>query len=37
MAEQTEKKYITKEDLSKHNKPGDLWIAIQGKVYDVSD
>ncbi|KAL0848580.1 hypothetical protein Bca101_021827 [Brassica carinata] len=38
MAEETEKKkYITHEDLRSHNKPGDLWIAIQGKVYDVSD
>ncbi|CAL1359654.1 unnamed protein product [Linum trigynum] len=32
-----EKKYITSEDLKKHNKPGDLWISIQGKVYDVSE
>lgn len=37
MAEETEKKYITNEDLKKHNKSGDLWIAIQGKVYNVSD
>ncbi|KAI3704400.1 hypothetical protein L1987_74619 [Smallanthus sonchifolius] len=22
---------------SKHSQPGDLWISIQGKVYDVSD
>ncbi|CAL1407302.1 unnamed protein product [Linum trigynum] len=32
-----EKKYITSEDLKKHNKPDDLWISIQGKVYDVSE
>ncbi|CAI0546663.1 unnamed protein product [Linum tenue] len=32
-----EKKYITSEDLKQHNKPGDLWISIQGKVYDVSE
>lgn len=32
-----EKKYITAEELKKHNKRGDLWISIQGKVYDVSD
>ncbi|KAF3439938.1 hypothetical protein FNV43_RR18216 [Rhamnella rubrinervis] len=32
-----EKKYITAEELKKHNKPGDLWISIQGKIYDVSD
>ncbi|KAK6920060.1 Fatty acid desaturase domain [Dillenia turbinata] len=30
------KKYITSEELKTHNKPGDLWISIQGKVYDVS-
>ena len=35
MAEETEKKYITNEDLKKHNKSGDLWIAIQGKVYTL--
>ncbi|KAJ9171454.1 hypothetical protein P3X46_014821 [Hevea brasiliensis] len=32
-----EKKYITSEELKQHNKPGDLWISIQGKVYNVSD
>jgi len=31
------KRYISQEDLSKHNKVGDLWISIQGKIYDVSD
>lgn len=31
-----ERKRITLEDLKGHNKPGDLWISIQGKVYDVS-
>lgn len=31
------KKYISQELLSKHNKAGDLWISIQGKIYDVSD
>ncbi|XP_057981040.1 delta(8)-fatty-acid desaturase 2 [Malania oleifera] len=31
------KKYISSEMLKEHNKPGDLWISIQGKVYDVSD
>ncbi|NP_001310620.1 delta(8)-fatty-acid desaturase [Ricinus communis] len=31
------KKYITKEDLEKHNNPGDLWISIQGKIYNVTD
>ena len=23
-------------ELSKHRKPGDLWFAVKGKVYDVS-
>ncbi|XP_047315622.1 delta(8)-fatty-acid desaturase-like [Impatiens glandulifera] len=32
-----EKKYITLLELSKHNEPGDLWISIQGKVYNVTD
>ncbi|XP_017215879.1 delta(8)-fatty-acid desaturase [Daucus carota subsp. sativus] len=32
----SEKKYITIEDLEKHNKPDDLWISIQGKVYNVT-
>lgn len=32
-----EKKYITEEELKRHNKAGDLWISIQGKVYDVSN
>ncbi|KAA8521273.1 hypothetical protein F0562_011981 [Nyssa sinensis] len=31
------RRYITTEDLMVHNKPRDLWISIQGKVYDVSD
>lgn len=30
-------KKITKEELSKHNKAGDVWIAIDNNVYDVSD
>ncbi|KAL5559441.1 hypothetical protein UlMin_035652 [Ulmus minor] len=30
-------KYIPLEELAKHNKPGDLWISIQGKIYNVSD
>ncbi|KDP28546.1 hypothetical protein JCGZ_14317 [Jatropha curcas] len=32
-----ERRYITSEQLKQHNKSGDLWISIQGKVYDVSD
>ncbi|KAE8721466.1 Delta(8)-fatty-acid desaturase [Hibiscus syriacus] len=31
-----ERKYISANELKEHNKPGDLWISIQGKVYDVS-
>ncbi|KAE9615517.1 hypothetical protein Lal_00018389 [Lupinus albus] len=31
------RKYITSEELQHHNKPGDLWISIQGKVYNVTD
>lgn len=34
---EVEKKYITSDELKKHNKPGDLWISIQGKIYNVSD
>ncbi|XP_048610011.1 delta(8)-fatty-acid desaturase 2-like [Brassica napus] len=30
------KRFIASDDLKKHNQPGDLWISIQGKVYDVS-
>ncbi|KAK8502970.1 hypothetical protein V6N13_100266 [Hibiscus sabdariffa] len=32
-----QRRYITAEELREHNKSGDLWISIQGKVYDVSD
>lgn len=28
---------ITKADLSKHNSPTDCWIAVSGKVYNVTD
>ncbi|KAI4316520.1 hypothetical protein L6164_024499 [Bauhinia variegata] len=31
------RKYISQQELSKHNKRGDLWISIQGKIYNVSD
>ncbi|KAL3650748.1 hypothetical protein CASFOL_007151 [Castilleja foliolosa] len=31
------KRYITSDELKTHNKPGDLWISIQGKIYDVSE
>lgn len=32
-----DKKYITAEELKSHNKRGDMWISIQGKVYNVSE
>ncbi|XP_015074429.1 delta(8)-fatty-acid desaturase-like [Solanum pennellii] len=32
-----DKKYITAEELKKHDKPDDLWISIQGKCYNVTD
>ncbi|RZC91191.1 hypothetical protein C5167_027255 [Papaver somniferum] len=35
--EDQEKHYITTEELKTHNKVGDLWISIQGKVYNVTD
>ncbi|KAK6120584.1 hypothetical protein DH2020_045680 [Rehmannia glutinosa] len=31
------KNYITSDELKKHNKPDDLWLSIQGKVYNVTD
>ncbi|KAF5731760.1 hypothetical protein HS088_TW18G00445 [Tripterygium wilfordii] len=34
---EAQKQYITSEELKKHNKPDDLWISIQGKVYNVTD
>ncbi|KAF5450723.1 hypothetical protein F2P56_031051 [Juglans regia] len=30
------KRYISQEELRKHDHAGDLWISIQGKIYDVS-
>ena len=29
-------KSFTAAEVSKHNKPDDLWIIVDGKVYDVS-
>ncbi|XP_039008323.1 delta(8)-fatty-acid desaturase-like isoform X3 [Hibiscus syriacus] len=34
---EADRMYITADELKQHSKPGDLWISIQGKVYNVSD
>ncbi|GMG99114.1 hypothetical protein Nepgr_000954 [Nepenthes gracilis] len=31
------KKYVGEEELRTHNKRGNLWISLQGKIYDVSE
>ena len=28
---------FTMQDVAKHNTPDDLWLVINGKVYDVTD
>jgi cytochrome b involved in lipid metabolism len=28
---------IDSEELAKHQQEGDLWVAVRGKVYDVSE
>ncbi|CAI5516184.1 unnamed protein product [Closterium sp. Naga37s-1] len=30
-------KQFTMDEVSKHNRPGDAWVVVQNKVYDVSD
>ncbi|KAK1267958.1 Delta(8)-fatty-acid desaturase [Acorus gramineus] len=37
MAAAAAERHITSDELAKHNQPSDLWISIQGKVYDVTD
>ncbi|KAL6513611.1 Delta 8 Fatty Acid Desaturase [Orobanche gracilis] len=37
MADEDKKIYITSDELKKHNKPDDLWLSIQGKIYNVTD
>ncbi|KAL2928688.1 Delta(8)-fatty-acid desaturase, partial [Bienertia sinuspersici] len=31
------KKYISEEEMNSHNKKDDLWISIQGKIYNVTN
>lgn len=37
MGDDRKNKYITSEELRKHSSREDLWISIQGKVYDVTE
>ncbi|KAL6565977.1 Delta 8 Fatty Acid Desaturase [Orobanche hederae] len=37
MADENKMIYITPDELKKHNKPDDLWLSIQGKIYNVTD
>eukprot|EP00188_Purpureofilum_apyrenoidigerum_P003152 Plantae.Rhodophyta-Purpureofilum_apyrenoidigerum.ctg32165.p1 GENE.Plantae.Rhodophyta-Purpureofilum_apyrenoidigerum.ctg32165~~Plantae.Rhodophyta-Purpureofilum_apyrenoidigerum.ctg32165.p1 ORF type:complete len:121 (+),score=18.42 Plantae.Rhodophyta-Purpureofilum_apyrenoidigerum.ctg32165:93-455(+) len=32
-----EKRDYTKEEIARHTEPGDLWLIIDGKVYDFSE
>ncbi|KPM11260.1 cytochrome b5 reductase 4-like protein [Sarcoptes scabiei] len=34
--ENDEKRFITLNELSKHDKPDDCWIAIRGKVFNIT-
>ena len=31
-----QRKEYTRDEVAKHNKPGDLWIVIDSEVYNVS-
>ena len=33
----TDKKFTKIEEIAQHNKPGDQWIVIKDKVYNVSN
>ncbi|KAG0495106.1 hypothetical protein HPP92_006100 [Vanilla planifolia] len=35
--EAEQRRYISSEELKRHKSPSDLWLSIQGKVYDVTD
>lgn len=37
MGDLGEKIYVSEQELRTHNKKGDLWISIQGKIYNVTD
>uniref|UniRef100_A0A7C8ZNA7 Cytochrome b5 heme-binding domain-containing protein n=2 Tax=Opuntia streptacantha TaxID=393608 RepID=A0A7C8ZNA7_OPUST len=37
MGDLGEKKYVSEQELRTHNKKDDLWISIQGKIYNVTD
>ena len=29
-------RHVTSTEMAKHSSEGDLWVAVQGKVYDVT-
>lgn len=32
----SEPRFISRSELSQHNRPDDCWIALHGRVYDVT-
>lgn len=36
IATNSPRKYVTTAEMARHSSPSDLWISIQGKVYDVT-